>query len=41
WYEPLKATRRIVTWVIIGFGGVILTLAVAGVIVSRYGVDVT
>jgi len=27
WYEPLKATRRIVTWVIIGFGGVILALA--------------
>lgn len=41
WYEPLKATRRIVTWVIIGFGGVILALAVAGVVVSRYGVDVT
>jgi len=41
WQEQLKGTRRVVAWVIIGIGGVILALAVAGVIVSRYGVDVT
>lgn len=41
WQEQLKGTQKIVTWVIIGVGGVILALAVAGVIVSRYGVDIT
>ena len=41
WQEQTKGTQRIVTWVIIGIGGVILALAVAAVIVSRYGVDVT
>ncbi len=41
WQEQLKGTQRVVTWVIIGIGGVILALAVAAVIVSRYGVDIT
>ncbi len=41
WQEQLKGTQRAITWVIIGIGGVIIALAVAGVIVSRYGVDVT
>ncbi|NQT30923.1 MAG: mechanosensitive ion channel family protein [Deltaproteobacteria bacterium] len=39
--EQLEGTRRALTWVIIGIGGVILALAVAAVVVSRYGVDVT
>jgi small conductance mechanosensitive channel len=41
WQEQLKSSQRVVTWVIIGIGGVILALAVTAVIVSRYGVDVT
>jgi small-conductance mechanosensitive channel len=41
WQEQLKGTQKAVTWVIIGIGGVILALAVAGVVVSRYGVDIT
>ncbi len=41
WQEQLKGTQRVVTWVIIGIGGVLLALAVAAVIVSRYGVDIT
>ena len=41
WQEQTKGTQRIVTWVIIGIGGAILALAVAAVIISRYGVDVT
>ncbi len=41
WQEQLKGTQRIVTWVIIGIGGVILALAVAGVIIPRYGIDIT
>ena len=41
WQEQLKGSQRVVTWVIIGIGGVILALAVTAVIVSRYGVDVT
>jgi small-conductance mechanosensitive channel len=41
WQEQMKGTQKVVTWVIIGVGGVILALAVAGVIVSRYGVDIT
>jgi len=41
WREQLKGTERAITWVIVGIGGVILALAVAGVVVSRYGVDVT
>jgi len=41
WQEQLQGARRALTWVIIGIGAVILALAVAGVIVSRYGVDIT
>jgi len=41
WQEQLKGTQRAVTWVIIGIGGVLLALAVAAVIISRYGVDIT
>ncbi len=41
WQEQLKGVRRITTWVIISIGGVILALAVAGVIISQYGVDIT
>jgi len=41
WQEQLKGSQRVVTWVIIGIGGVILALAVTAVIVSRYGVNIT
>lgn len=36
-----ESTRKALTWVIIGIGAVILALAVAAVVISRYGVDVT
>ncbi len=41
WQEQLKGTQRVVTWVIIGIGGVLLALAIAAVVVSRFGVDIT
>jgi small-conductance mechanosensitive channel len=41
WQEQLEGTRRALTWVIIGIGAVILALAVAAVVISRYGVDIT
>jgi small-conductance mechanosensitive channel len=41
WQEQLQGTRKALTRVIIGIGAVILALAVAGVIISRYGVDIT
>jgi len=41
WHEPLKGAQRVATWVITGIGGVILALAVAAVIISRYGVNIT
>lgn len=41
WREQMKESQKIVTWIITGIGGVILTLAVAAVIVSRYGVNIT
>jgi small-conductance mechanosensitive channel len=41
WQEQMKSTQRALTWVIVGIGAVILALAVAGVIISRYGVDIT
>jgi len=41
WQGQLEGTRRALTWVIIGIGAVILALAVAAVVVSRYGVDIT
>jgi len=40
WQEQLKGSQRVVTWVIIGIGGVILALAVTAVIVSTYGVNI-
>ena len=41
WREQLKGTQKVVTRVIIGTGGIILALAVAAVIVSRYGINIT
>jgi len=41
WQEQTKGTQRIIVWVVLGVVGVMIALAVAGVIVSRYGVDVT
>lgn len=41
WQEQMKGAQRAVTWTIVGIGAVILALAVAGVIVSRYGVDIS
>jgi len=41
WQGQLEGTRRALTWVIIGIGAVILALAVAAVVVSRYGVDLS
>jgi len=41
WREQLKGTQRVVTWVIIGIGGAILALAVAAVVISRFGVDIS
>ena len=41
WREQLKGTQRVVTWVIIGIGGVIIALAVAAVTVSRLGLDIS
>jgi len=37
----VEGTRKALTWVITGIGGVILALAVAAVAVSSYGVDIT
>jgi len=41
WGEQLEGTRRALTWVIIGIGALILALAVAAVVISRQGVDIT
>lgn len=41
WQEQTKGIQRVVTWVIIGIGGMIIALAVAAVIIWRYGVDIT
>jgi len=41
WQEQLKGSQKVVTWVIIGIGGVLLALAVTAVIVSTYGVNIT
>jgi len=40
WHEQLKGTQKVITWVIIGIAGVIIALAVAAVIISRYGVNI-
>jgi len=39
WREKMKGVQKVVNWVIIGIGGVILALAVAAIIVDRYGGD--
>jgi small-conductance mechanosensitive channel len=36
-----ESTRRALTWVIVGIGAVILALAVAAVVISRHGVDIS
>ncbi len=41
WHDQLKDTQRVATWIIRGIGGVIIALAVAAVIISRYGVNIT
>jgi len=41
WQEQLKGTQKVVTWIIIGIGGVIITLAVVAVTISRLGLDIT
>ncbi len=41
WQRQLEGTRRIVTWVITGIGGVIIILAVVAVTISRLGLDIT
>ncbi len=41
WHEQLKGTQKVVTRVIISIGGIILALAVAAVIVPRYGINIT
>jgi len=41
WQEQLKGTQRVVTWVIIAIGGLIIALAIAAVTVSRLGLDVS
>ncbi|HCP60103.1 MAG TPA: hypothetical protein DIT43_00780, partial [Dehalococcoidia bacterium] len=40
WQEQLKNIQKGATWAITGTGGVILALAVAAVITSRYGIDI-
>ncbi len=41
WRDQLKSIHKLVSWIIIGIGGVILALAVAAVVISRYGVDIS
>src|SRR4030042_958900 len=41
WPEQLQGTQKLVTRIIIGIGGLLLALGVAGVIASRFGVDVS
>ncbi len=41
WQEQLKGTQKVVTWVLIGIGGVIIALAVVAVTISRLGLDIT
>jgi small-conductance mechanosensitive channel len=41
WQEQMKGIQRVVSWVIIGIGGLILALAVAAVVISRFGVDIS
>ncbi|MCK4368716.1 MAG: mechanosensitive ion channel [Dehalococcoidales bacterium] len=41
WRDQLRGIQKVVSWVIIGIGGVILALAVAAVIISHYGMDIS
>ena len=41
WHEQLKGIQRVVTWVIISIGAVLITLAIAAVLIPRYGVDIS
>lgn len=41
WQEQLKGIQRVITWVIIGIGTVVIALAIAAVIIPRYGVDIS
>jgi small-conductance mechanosensitive channel len=41
WQEQMPNSQRIATWIINGLGGVILALAVAAVVIPRYGVNIT
>ncbi|MFH1032711.1 MAG: mechanosensitive ion channel domain-containing protein [Chloroflexota bacterium] len=41
WQEQFKGTKQVTAWILNSIGGVILILAVAGFIASRYGVVVT
>lgn len=41
WHEQLKGIQKVVTRVIIGIGAVVIALAVAAVIIPRYGVDIS
>lgn len=41
WRDQLKGIQKVVSWVIIGIGGVILALAIAAVVICRYGVDIS
>jgi small-conductance mechanosensitive channel len=41
WQEHLQGTQKLVTWIILAIGGLLLALAVAGVTASRFGVDVS
>jgi small-conductance mechanosensitive channel len=41
WQEQMPNSQRVATWIINGLGGVILALAVAAVVIPRYGVNIT
>ncbi len=41
YHDQLEGGRKAITWIIIGIGGVLITLAVAAVVVSILGVDIT
>lgn len=41
YHEQLEGSRKVVTWIVISIGGVLIALAVAAVVVSILGVDIT
>ncbi len=41
YHEQLEGSRKAVTWIVISIGGVLIALAVAAVVVSILGVDIT